>query len=194
MVYTCPMHPEVRQNHPGNCPKCAMTLVPIERAHAMTAKDRGLGQITWKSYAPFGAIIFTILFIAVIVGGSIAYNFMTGFFLVFSVFKLIDLKGFAEGYSTYDLLAMRVKAYGYIYPFLELGFGLLMVLGVHYSGLFLVEFIIMAFSGIGVAIKIAAHEKFRCVCLGTFLKIPLTTVTLIEDFGMALLALFVLLY
>ena len=25
-VYTCPMHPEVRQNQPGNCPKCGMTL------------------------------------------------------------------------------------------------------------------------------------------------------------------------
>ena len=25
-IYTCPMHPEVRQDHPGNCPKCGMTL------------------------------------------------------------------------------------------------------------------------------------------------------------------------
>ena len=25
-VYTCPMHPEVQQDHPGNCPKCGMTL------------------------------------------------------------------------------------------------------------------------------------------------------------------------
>lgn len=25
-IYTCPMHPEIRQNHPGNCPKCGMTL------------------------------------------------------------------------------------------------------------------------------------------------------------------------
>jgi len=26
--YTCPMHPEVQQDHPGNCPKCGMTLEP----------------------------------------------------------------------------------------------------------------------------------------------------------------------
>lgn len=25
-IYTCPMHPEVRQDHPGKCPKCGMTL------------------------------------------------------------------------------------------------------------------------------------------------------------------------
>jgi Cu+-exporting ATPase len=27
--YTCPMHPEVHQDHPGNCPKCGMTLEPM---------------------------------------------------------------------------------------------------------------------------------------------------------------------
>src|ERR1017187_8217901 len=27
-IYTCPMHPEVQQDHPGNCPKCGMTLEP----------------------------------------------------------------------------------------------------------------------------------------------------------------------
>jgi Cu+-exporting ATPase len=29
VIYTCPMHPEVRQDHPGNCPKCGMTLEPV---------------------------------------------------------------------------------------------------------------------------------------------------------------------
>ncbi|MFZ3219815.1 MAG: copper-translocating P-type ATPase [Rhodoferax sp.] len=28
-VYTCPMHPEIRQDHPGICPKCGMTLEPL---------------------------------------------------------------------------------------------------------------------------------------------------------------------
>src|SRR5665811_1062703 len=32
-IYTCPMHPEVQQDHPGNCPKCGMTL----EAKAVTA-------------------------------------------------------------------------------------------------------------------------------------------------------------
>src|SRR5207253_11442433 len=29
-VYTCPMHPEARQDHPGNCPKCGMALIPVQ--------------------------------------------------------------------------------------------------------------------------------------------------------------------
>lgn len=28
-TYTCPMHPEIRQDHPGSCPKCGMTLEPV---------------------------------------------------------------------------------------------------------------------------------------------------------------------
>ncbi|MGX6571242.1 heavy metal translocating P-type ATPase [Cupriavidus necator] len=28
-IYTCPMHPEIRQDHPGNCPKCGMALEPL---------------------------------------------------------------------------------------------------------------------------------------------------------------------
>ncbi|MHB1325950.1 MAG: heavy metal translocating P-type ATPase [Thermoleophilia bacterium] len=29
VIYTCPMHPEIRQDHPGNCPKCGMALEPV---------------------------------------------------------------------------------------------------------------------------------------------------------------------
>ncbi len=28
-IYTCPMHPEIRQDHPGDCPKCGMALEPL---------------------------------------------------------------------------------------------------------------------------------------------------------------------
>ncbi|WP_196481801.1 heavy metal translocating P-type ATPase [Burkholderia stagnalis] len=28
-IYTCPMHPEIRQDHPGQCPRCGMTLEPV---------------------------------------------------------------------------------------------------------------------------------------------------------------------
>ncbi len=28
-LYTCPMHPQIRQDHPGNCPICGMTLEPV---------------------------------------------------------------------------------------------------------------------------------------------------------------------
>src|SRR5258708_4617208 len=88
----------------------------------------------------------------------------------------------------YYLLSKKLFGYGYIYPFIELGFGLLMILGLWQRQVLITEIIIMVFSGIGVLLKMLKHEKFQCACLGTFLKVPLTKVTLIEDFGMAFLA------
>src|SRR2546427_6469397 len=35
-IYICPMHPEVRQRGPGNCPKCGMTLEPMVAARPRT--------------------------------------------------------------------------------------------------------------------------------------------------------------
>jgi hypothetical protein len=34
--YTCTMHPEVVMDHPGNCPKCGMKLVPMEESKRST--------------------------------------------------------------------------------------------------------------------------------------------------------------
>lgn len=42
-IFTCPMHPEVRQSAPGSCPKCGMTLVS-EQAAALHAQCHGQGH------------------------------------------------------------------------------------------------------------------------------------------------------
>ncbi len=107
----------------------------------------------------------------------------------FALFKLLDVKGFQEGYSTYDLIAKQVPAWGYIYPFLELGLGVLLLLNIvarpaSYS------IALLAIIGIvGVAIELKKDRKFQCACLGTALKVPLTKVTLIENGIMLVLAL-----
>ncbi len=194
-TYTCPMHPEIVSDKPGRCPKCGMALVVKDEKKPVVhmSEDKGLGVITWQSYLPLIVIVALITIVSAIVSSfaiqSFLLSFMTGFFLVFAGFKLLDLKGFAEGYSTYDLLAQRWFGYGYVYPFIELSFGLLMLAGYHPAWLLWTEFGVMTFSGLGVAIKIARREPFMCACLGTFLKVPLTYVTLIEDFGMAILVL-----
>ena len=40
-TYTCPMHPEIRQNGPGSCPKCGMTLVPVAGQSAAMPAMKG---------------------------------------------------------------------------------------------------------------------------------------------------------
>jgi NADH:ubiquinone oxidoreductase subunit 6 (subunit J) len=39
-TYTCPMHPEVKQQGPGKCPKCGMDLVPAENKRSMASKHK----------------------------------------------------------------------------------------------------------------------------------------------------------
>jgi hypothetical protein len=205
-TYCCPMHPEIKQDKAGNCPKCGMRLVD-ERPEGMTTSYQNQGKAldtsSWKDYIPLAIIVGLILVTTVVLSlrdlqigapsitASLSY-FMIGFFIVFAGFKLIDLKGFAEGYSTYDLLARKLFTYGYIYPFIELIFGLGMILYPTSILLLLGEVAVMGFSGIGVTNKLVKREKFQCVCLGTFLKVPLTKVTIIEDFGMVALALIML--
>lgn len=186
------MHPQIQQEKPGTCPLCGMKLVEKSSLQTTTVPS----SVTYTPlFVIIGLILLSSLTIVLSMGFSfknLLYSFMIGFFLVFSGFKLLDLHGFAQGYAIYDLLAQRVFGYGYIYPFVELFFGLAMILHFQITILLVVEIVVMGFSGIGVALKLAKHEKFQCACLGTFLKIPLTKVTLIEDFGMAALAVMML--
>ncbi|HVZ12039.1 MAG TPA: heavy metal-binding domain-containing protein [Patescibacteria group bacterium] len=198
--YICPMHPTIESEKPGKCPKCGMRLVlksSLEKQNHYLA-EKGLEKMSYKNYIPLAVIIGLILMTSVVVSfplfnlRQIISSFMAGFFIVFAGFKLIDLGGFAEGYSTYDLLAKKWFFYGYIYPFIELSLGFLMILGMWMSQVLLFEILVMTFSGVGVLLKILKGERFQCMCLGTFLKVPLTKITLVEDFGMVLLGLILL--
>ena len=46
-MYQCPMHPQVIQDHPGDCPICGMKLVPIKGAGAGPAPSGGKGKIVF---------------------------------------------------------------------------------------------------------------------------------------------------
>ena len=121
--------------------------------------------------------------------GSFMANFMASFFLVFSFFKLLDLEGFAGGYSSYDLIAKKFYRYGYIYPFIELGFGFGYLIFPQYLYFNLVVFVLMLISSIGVINAKFSKQKFYCACVGTFLKVPLGSIAIIEDLLMTIMAL-----
>lgn len=188
------MHSEVVSDKPGRCSKCGMKLVKTSEVEAKISVMPEAQPNYMPLFVIIGIILLTSLAIAYPMFNAkvVITSFMAGFFIVFASFKLIDLRGFAQGYSTYDLLAKKFFAYGYIYPFIELFFGISMILGFYETQILVAEIMVMSFSGIGVALKLMKHERFQCVCLGTFLKVPLTYVTLAEDFGMAALAMYLL--
>ena len=116
-------------------------------------------------------------------------NFMAGFFISFSFFKCLDLAGFANSYAMYDLLAKRLPQYGYVYPFIELALGIGYILYGDSIWLNSFTFILMAFSTLGVLIAVANRQKIRCACLGAVFNLPMSTVTIVEDVLMAVMAL-----
>ncbi len=202
-MYVCPMHPEETSTKPGRCSICGMALVKQDQANA-TRSMAHHAEPDEQSYRPLFIIVGLITLVTLVLSlnawtqNSFSWErsmsvFMAGFFLVFAGFKLLDLPGFAQGYATYDLLAKRWFGYGYIYPFLELSLGLLYATNIAPFQTNLVTVVLLGFSGIGVAQKLLKRERFQCACLGTFLKVPLTKVTLIEDFGMAVMAAIMLL-
>lgn len=115
-------------------------------------------------------------------------HFMAGFFITFSFFKMLDLKGFAEGYSTYDLLAKRWFSYGYMYPFIELFFGIALLTTMNQLVVYGLIVAVMGFSTIGVIQSLLKKQIIQCACLGTIFKLPLGTVTLFEDLLMVVMA------
>lgn len=115
-------------------------------------------------------------------------QFMAGFFLVFSAFKFLDLRGFANGYASYDLLAKRWNAYGTIYPFIELSLGILYLTQLLPTMTQIITIVVMGFSSLGVINSLLKKQSIQCACLGTIINVPLSTVTLIEDLTMVILA------
>ncbi|HTA27201.1 MAG TPA: MauE/DoxX family redox-associated membrane protein [Bacteroidia bacterium] len=107
--------------------------------------------------------------------------FMAGFFLCFSYFKLINVKGFADSYSMYDVVAKRIKAWGFIYPFTELALGILYAMNLYPLYTNIATIIIMGISSIGVIESVMNKKKIQCACLGAVFNLPMSTVTIIED-------------
>lgn len=115
-------------------------------------------------------------------------HFMAGFFIVFSFFKFLDIRAFADSYAMYDVIAKQWKGYGYLYPFIEL------LLGIAYLTAFnpiltnSITIVVMSISSIGVMQSVVRKQKIRCACLGAVFNLPMSTVTIIEDVLMVIMA------
>jgi copper chaperone CopZ len=114
--------------------------------------------------------------------------FMGGFFLVFSFFKLLDLRGFADAYRMYDVVARAVPAWGFAYPLVELGLGAAYIVNAAPLVTNVATLVLMLVGAIGVLQALLAKRTIRCACLGTALNLPMTKVTLVEDLTMAAMA------
>ena len=175
------------------------TISPIEHRESVEQ-----AKSWFQTYKPVLLLFGYITAIAIITASKkedfnwmLAMNvFMSGFFLSFSLFKLLDLKGFAESYAMYDLIAGKFRTWGLIYPFIELALGISFAAGFSPLLTNIVTLIVMSVSILGVIKSILSKRKIRCACLGAVFNLPMSTVTLIEDALMIIMSagmLFVLL-
>lgn|SRR6185295_8240583 len=122
-------------------------------------------------------------------GGMIWMRDFMGFFLIiFAMLKLFSLARFADGFQMYDLLAKRFRPYALAYPFIELALGLGYLSSWRPSVVYLTTVLVMLFGALGVTRALLRGLDVNCACMGNILKVPLSTVALVEDLGMAIMA------
>ena len=100
--------------------------------------------------------------------------------IFFGVIKLSDVVGFAEGFAKYDPLAKQSIVYAQVYPFIEITLGVLFILQLLIFPATLITLFIYSASLYGALQSLVKKESLHCVCLGTYFKLPLSTVTIIE--------------
>ena len=99
--------------------------------------------------------------------------------------KLKDIESFSTMFLNYDLLAKRWVRYGYVYPFIETGAGILMTAMVATWLSAPLALLIGTIGAVSVfkAVYIDKRE-LKCACVGGDSNVPLGFVSLTENLGM----------
>ncbi len=137
------------------------------------------------SIAALLAIAITWLVDGSIFSGRILPAFISLAMVLLGLQKLQDVNKFADMFLSYDLLAQRWVRYGYIYPFIETGAGLLMLVG---ALTWIAAPITLVASTIGAwsVFKAVYIDKrdLNCACVGGDSNVPLGFVSLVENLMM----------
>lgn len=120
-------------------------------------------------------------------------NFIATAMCLLAMLKLQDVERFSTMFLNYDLLARRWVPYGYIYPFAELGAGVLMLAG---ALTWLSAPVALLIGGIGAASVFKAvyvdKRELKCACVGGASNVPLGFVSLTENVMMVGMAVWML--
>ena len=192
------MHHHIQTNELRNAlkdyPKYQLTEQANNHNHTEVISEEETK--TWlQTYKPLLIVFAYILLVTLLPEAKFGFNlmhwmshFMGAFFLTFSFFKMLDLKGFAESYSSYDIIAKRWLNYGYVYAFIELILGIAFIAQINAVFTNAVTLVVMIISIIGVLQSVLNKRKIKCACLGAVFNLPMSTVTIIEDLLMIIMS------
>jgi len=119
-------------------------------------------------------------------------DFMGLFYIVFSFFKILDIKGFSMSFKMYDPLAKKAPIYASIYPFIEVLLGVMFLTRYEVNIALVITVIVLGVTTIGVTRTLLNKRAIKCACLGTTLNLPMTEATFIENALMIIMALILL--
>lgn len=123
---------------------------------------------------------------------SFMLDFMGIFFVSFSFFKFLDLKGFKNSFQKYDLIGNQSNLYCGAYPLIEIIIGTFLLMRFHVNICLIITIIILLSTSIGVIKNIRKKTNIKCACLGSVLDLPMTEATLIENITMIIMSLIIL--
>ncbi|MEP4891166.1 MAG: MauE/DoxX family redox-associated membrane protein [Aliiglaciecola sp.] len=104
---------------------------------------------------------------------------------ILAVQKLRDLYSFSNSFITYDLLAMRVVPYAYVYPFLEAYVGIGMVANLPPLMIAPISLFIGGIGAVSVYKAVYMDKRdLKCACVGGKSDVPLGAVSLTENLFM----------
>jgi hypothetical protein len=116
----------------------------------------------------------------------------TGLLLILlSAFKLADLKAFAVGFSTYDLLAKFFRPYAYLYPLLELALGLGFLAGRYLTFVSAATAGIMIFGSVGLFIGLRKEPVVEYPSPQTAAQGVLSPAALVANLSIAAMAILI---
>ena len=139
------------------------------------------------------ASVISWLLIGTIFSGRSVEWFISISMVLLGLQKLQDVERFATMFLNYDLLAQRWVRYGYVYPFVETGAGLLMMAGV-LTWLSGPAALVVASIGAMSVFKAVYVDKRKltCACVGGESNVPLGFVSLTENLMMIGMAVWML--
>ncbi len=162
---------------------------PVKPQDAVTYQP----VIALFSVAALMAVIVTYLALGTPFAGQTIAWFISISMVLLGLQKLKDIEQFATMFLNYDLLAQRWVRYGYVYPFVETGAGLLMMAGI-LTWIAAPAALFVASIGAVSVFKAVYIDKrdLKCACVGGDSKVPLGFVSLTENVMMVGMAIWML--
>lgn len=138
------------------------------------------------------AIAITWLTSSVVFEGQTVGSFIAVAMVLLGLQKLQDIEKFSTMFLNYDLLAQRWVRYGYVYPFVETGAGLLMLMGVLTIIAAPAALIVAGIGTISVFKAVYIDKRdLKCACVGDA-RVPLGFISLTENLMMVGMAVWML--